>query len=74
MVAYSDPIIPYLDIGDIHLQSIRLDRKALTGFDAVVIATDHTAVDYALVRRHARKIFDVRNVYPGVQDKKIFRL
>jgi len=65
-LAYHDPNIPKLwktreyDFG---LSSVRLTAGSLKGFDAVLIATDHTAVNYDLVRRHARLIVDTRNVY-----------
>jgi UDP-N-acetyl-D-glucosamine dehydrogenase len=34
--------------------------------DIVVITTAHTTVDYAFVQRHARAIFDTKNVMKGV--------
>ena len=42
--------------------------------DLAVIATDHTAVDYALLRDSVKLIFDTRNVYKGVRDPKIEKL
>ena len=70
-VNYFDPIIPYLDIGSIRLNSAELSPKTLALFDCVVIATDHTDVDYPLILKHARAIFDIRNVYKNIQDNKI---
>ena len=43
-------------------RSIALDAGRLAGCDAVLIATDHDAVDYALIAEHARLIVDTRNV------------
>ncbi|MDP3175777.1 MAG: nucleotide sugar dehydrogenase [Phenylobacterium sp.] len=43
-------------------KSVALDAGALAGFDAVLIATDHDMVDYALVVRHAKLVVDTRNV------------
>lgn len=73
-IDYYDPIIPYLDIGGIRAQSIELKSQTVSRYDIVVIATDHTNVDYPLVLEHARRIFDVRNVYKGVKNKKVERL
>ncbi len=73
-VDYHDPIIPYLEFSKIYLKSVPLTPKILKSYDCVVVATDHTVVDYALVHRHARLIFDVRNVYKKIQDKKIIKL
>ncbi len=73
-VEYYDPIIPYLKINGIDLSSIELSRIKLQQFDCVVIAIDHTNVDYKLIKRHAKCIFDIRNVYRRTGDKKIVRL
>jgi UDP-N-acetyl-D-glucosamine dehydrogenase len=73
-VAYHDPLIPYLRLNDIHLASVALSAKALAGFDCVVVATDHSAIDYAFILKNARVIFDTRNVYARVKNKKIFKL
>ena len=42
-------------------RSLVLDADAVARFDAVLIVTDHDAVDYRLVSRHARLIVDTRN-------------
>jgi UDP-N-acetyl-D-glucosamine dehydrogenase len=47
------------------LASVPLDEAALAAADAVVIATDHRAVDYALVARAARLVVDTRGVMRG---------
>ncbi len=73
-VDYYDPIIPYLDINGIHLKTIALDKNKLSQYDCVVIATDHSRVDYPLILAASRLIFDVRNVYLGIKDKKITKL
>ena len=43
-------------------RSQALTPETLRGVDAVLIATDHDGVDYALVAAHARLIVDTRNV------------
>ena len=35
----------------------------VVGYDAVLVATDHSLVDYALVARAARLLLDTRNVF-----------
>lgn len=62
-VDYFDPIIPYLKIGKIDLISVRLTPAKVARYDCVVIATDHTRVNYKLILKHARLIYDLRNVY-----------
>jgi UDP-N-acetyl-D-glucosamine dehydrogenase len=73
-VDYFDPIISYLDIGGIHLKSVELTKKQVSQYDCVVIATDHTRVDYDLIRKYARLVYDTRNVYQGHKDKKIIKI
>ncbi len=73
-VAYHDPLIPYLKISGINLTSQPLSGANLSAADAVVVVTDHSGVDYRLVRTHARLIFDTRNVYGGIRDGKIEKL
>ena len=34
------------------------------GYDALVLATDHDAFDYAMLLKHARLIVDARGAYP----------
>ena len=73
-VAYFDPYIPYLAIADINMKSIRFKKEILSRFDVVLIATDHTNVDYKLLLKSSKAIFDTRNVYKNVKDQKITRL
>jgi len=40
----------------------------------VAILTDHSNVDYELVKKQAALIIDTRNVYPLNHDEKIIRL
>lgn len=72
-VDYFDPIIPYLKIGKINSQSIKLAKANLAKYDCVVIATDHTKVNYKLILQASRMIFDIRNVYHKIKSKKIVR-
>ena len=40
--------------------AVALDADSLAAYDAVVVATDHAAFDWDLVRRHAREVVDTR--------------
>ena len=51
-----------------------LTAENLQTYDAVAILTDHSNVDYELVKKQAALIIDTRNVYPLNNDKKIIRL
>ncbi|MBF0385963.1 MAG: nucleotide sugar dehydrogenase [Candidatus Omnitrophica bacterium] len=74
IVDYHDPLIPYLRIGNISLENTSLSAKNICGYDCVVIATDHTQVNYPLILAQAKKIFDLRNVYKGIKKEKIIKL
>ncbi len=72
-VDYFDPMVPYLKIGKIHLKGIALTQRSLVRFDCVIIAVDHTGVNYPFLLRHSRWIFDIRNVYRKQKDPKVIR-
>jgi len=44
-------------------RSVPLCAETLSGYDAVVVITDHEAVDYSLVCSGARLVVDTRNVF-----------
>ncbi|MBL8583757.1 MAG: nucleotide sugar dehydrogenase [Rhizobiaceae bacterium] len=44
-------------------RSVPLDEATVASFDAVLVATDHDAVDYAALARSAKLIVDTRNVF-----------
>jgi UDP-N-acetyl-D-glucosamine dehydrogenase len=73
-VDYYDPIIPFLKIDGLDQKSIELTPANVKKYDAVVVAVDHTAVNYDLIFKNARLIFDTRNVYKGKTDKKVVKL
>ena len=70
--AYSDPYFPEFPRMREHsfaLRSVKITPKSLAGFDCVLIATNHTAFDYAMVKKHARMILDTRGVYRNASRK-----
>ena len=74
-----------VDFFDPYVADIVIDNKTKVGlteltaenlqtYDAVAILTDHSNVDYELVKKQAALIIDTRNVYPLNHDEKIIRL
>jgi UDP-N-acetyl-D-glucosamine dehydrogenase len=51
-----------------------MTKKDLGEFDCVVIAVDHSGLDYDFILRNSRLIFDARNIYKDKRNKKIVRL
>lgn len=72
-VDYYDPIIPYLKIGNLDLTSVEFSKNVIASYDCIVIATDHTKVDYKSLLKYAKFIYDVRNVYKNTKSKKVIK-
>jgi len=65
-VEYYDPFIPKLPATrkyQYDMSSIQLTPDKVKQYDVVIVITDHTDVDYQLVRQHAKLIVDTRNVF-----------
>jgi UDP-N-acetyl-D-glucosamine dehydrogenase len=68
VVDYHDPYIPVMP----HTRRYRFDMRSvdltpenLASYHAVIIATDHTCLNYEEIARHAPLIIDTRNAIPG---------
>jgi UDP-N-acetyl-D-glucosamine dehydrogenase len=78
-VDYHDPFVPTIPETREHAalagrRSVPLDDR-VTGYDAVLIATDHDCIDYRGLVRHARLVIDTRNACQraGVRDDKVVK-
>jgi len=81
-VNYHDPFIPVVPRTREHArfagrQSVPLTAETLPGYDVVLIATDHTTVDYPELVRHSALVVDTRNacakVEAGLRAGRVFR-
>jgi len=52
---------------DLKMRSKPLSESMIGSYDAVVIATDHSAYDYDWIVRHAKLVIDTRNATAGVR-------
>src|SRR5262249_12018646 len=71
-VAYYDPYVPVIKPTRAHPQftgrkSVEWDRATIENFDVVLIATNHSSVNYHELGDWARCIVDTRNAMAGVQ-------
>jgi len=71
-VAYYDPYVPVIKPTREHPQfagrkSVEWNRATIAAFDLVLIATNHSSVDYHELGDWARCIVDTRNAMAGVQ-------
>jgi UDP-N-acetyl-D-glucosamine dehydrogenase len=65
-VSFHDPHVPVVREDGHEMRGVPLTQKELAEADAVVIVTDHRAVDYQFVVDHARLIIDSRNATAGL--------
>jgi len=63
VITYHDPHIPYLNLHGISMRSSKLTPAFLKKQDAVVIAADHSCLDYKMIAASAGLIVDTRNVF-----------
>jgi UDP-N-acetyl-D-glucosamine dehydrogenase len=75
-VIYHDPNVPQVTLVNPGgtLTSAPLTDETLSSVDCVIIATDHTAVDYAMVVATAPLVIDTRNVLRGYRSSNVVRL
>lgn len=76
VVTYHDPHIPkaprmrtWPDLPQ--LESVELEAERVQGEDAVLIITNHKAVDYGFLAKHAKLIVDTRGVYRGGEENVV---
>ena len=76
VVSYHDPYVPEITLPNpgAKLQSVPLTDEALAGADCVIIATDHSAIDYQMVAEQAPLIVDTRNVLRDRGNSHVVRL
>ena len=60
-VSYHDPHVTTFRENGHEFHSIPLTEEAVAGADCVLVVTDHTAIDFAMVQRAARLVVDTRN-------------
>jgi UDP-N-acetyl-D-glucosamine dehydrogenase len=71
-VEYHDPHVPTLELESGDLVSVPLEAERLEATDLVLIATDHSDVDYGLVGRHASLVVDPRNAMKAAERAVVF--
>ncbi|MDH3290814.1 MAG: nucleotide sugar dehydrogenase [Gemmatimonadota bacterium] len=64
-ISYHDPHVPQLHEDGVELASVDLTADAVADADCVVIATDHSTLDFGMVGKRARRVVDTRNALAG---------
>ncbi|HZK12120.1 MAG TPA: nucleotide sugar dehydrogenase [Atribacterota bacterium] len=74
IVSYYDPYIPkFINNGKEYKSLSKLSEEEIKDKDIIIITTDHSKVDYDLVTKNAKAVFDTRNVIK-ISDDKIEKL
>jgi UDP-N-acetyl-D-glucosamine dehydrogenase len=63
-VTYHDPHVPAFREDTQEYRSVPLTPACIEAADCVLVVTDHSAIDFHLVKRHARLAVDTRHVLP----------
>jgi len=74
-ISYSDPHVPIFPKMRHHkfdLTSVNLTQNELQKFDLVILATNHDAFDYKLIKNESKLIVDTRGIFQG-DDPKIIK-
>lgn len=74
VVSYYDSYIPeFLNNGKEYKSLNKLTAEELEEKDIIIITTDHSTVDYEMVIKNAKIVFDTRNVIK-FKNKKVEKL
>jgi UDP-N-acetyl-D-glucosamine dehydrogenase len=63
-VSYFDPHVPRFREDGREFRSVELTPEVVAAADCVIVVTDHSAVDYRMIKRHAKLVVDTRNAMP----------
>ena len=67
-VSYHDPLIPRIEVSGKSFESQSLTDDQLSQVDCVAILTNHSMLDYNLIRKYKYKIVDTRNSFSREKD------
>lgn len=73
-ISYSDPHVPVFPRMRKHyfdLHSVEITAHSVKKYDLILVATDHSAFDYELIRSNASIIVDTRGVYANNDDNVV---
>jgi UDP-N-acetyl-D-glucosamine dehydrogenase len=67
-VTYHDPFVPRFSEADHDYESVPLTAARVGSADAILIVTDHTDIDWRMVRDNARLVVDTRHILSSVTE------
>ena len=69
-ICFSDPYVPQITINETNLDSVTLSPELLQSMDLVVVLTDHSKFNYAMIAKFSPLIFDTRNALSDLAQPK----
>ena len=75
VINYHDMYVPNISFNKITLKNVKnLKKEKLNNYDACIVVTDHSNVDYELIYNNCQLIIDTRNVFKNRTGNHIKRL
>jgi len=72
---FFDPYIDKCQISNVKCKKLKkINKSIIKNFDAVIILTDHSNIDYELIAKNAKTVIDTRNVIKSRIYDNIYRL
>ena len=66
-VSYHDPFVESIQLKAGDLRSVELTEDVVTGFDIVIVHTDHSSYDWEWIATRSKLILDTRNAMRGTK-------
>ncbi|MBK5211298.1 MAG: nucleotide sugar dehydrogenase [Coriobacteriia bacterium] len=73
-IVYHDPFVDSYNYDGLEIERVELTAEEIEAADVVLVLTAHRNVDYALVARHAKLVFDTRNVMGSYDSPNVILL
>jgi UDP-N-acetyl-D-glucosamine dehydrogenase len=73
-ICFSDPYVPQITINETNLDSVTLSPELLQSMDLVVVLTDHSKFNYAMIAKFSPLIFDTRNALSDLAQPNVYNL
>ena len=69
-VSYADPFIPQLTSGGVKITAVEPTPEAIAGADCVLILTNHSSFDPAMIADRAKLVVDTRNALKAYRQRR----
>ncbi len=74
VVSYADPYVATVEVCGQELPAVELSAGVVAAADVVVLLTDHSDFDYAMIAAAATDVVDTRNAFKGIEGESVLRI